>query len=131
MLLARREADTEGREGEELTPVFKEVAPDDAADILADLTEDLRAGILEGMADEESEVSDTDLLAAVGAVANAVEAQEARDIVFLQQVEVVLQHWWAGAPAKAAAVEVRRLVLLEDIAAGSGPPDCPPTQQEP
>jgi len=45
----------EGLEVEELTPVFKEVAPDDAADILADLTEDLRAGILEGMADEESE----------------------------------------------------------------------------
>ena len=77
-----------------------------------------------GVADEDSEVSDTDLLAAVG----AVEAQEARDIIFLQQVELVLQHWRAGAPAKAAAVEVRRLVLLEDIAAGSGPPDCPPVE---
>ena len=83
-----------------------------------------------GVADEDSEVSDTDLLAAVGAVASAVEAQEARDIIFLQQVEVVLQHWRAGAPAKAAAVEVRRLVLLEDIAAGSGPPDCPPLEAQ-
>jgi len=39
-----------------LVPAFAELAPDDAADILQELDEDLRAGILDGIADEEQEV---------------------------------------------------------------------------
>ena len=45
-----------GLSGEQLVPVFAELAPDDAADILQELDEDLRAAILDGIADEEEEV---------------------------------------------------------------------------
>ncbi len=45
-----------GLTGEQLVPVFAELAPDDAADILQELDEDLRAAILDGIADEEQEV---------------------------------------------------------------------------
>ena len=45
-----------GLSGEQLVPVFAELAPDDAADILQELDEDLRAAILDGIADDEQEV---------------------------------------------------------------------------
>jgi magnesium transporter len=45
-----------GLSADQLVPVFTELAPDDAADILQDLPESLRAAILDGIEDEEQEV---------------------------------------------------------------------------
>ena len=76
-------------------------------------------------------MSDSELLALASEPERGPEASPSRDVEFLEQVERVIWRWRAGDTARAASEEVRRLVLLADIAAGAGPPPLSPTQPDP